>query len=104
MQPKGGADMLSNEELADSVIKSRIWRQSRSSKFTGDPQSQYLAELVRDCLEGIRWIQRDKLNDTVEAVVHIIRQRMATKAAATRKRNRRRASIRAERDRQHNLF
>ena len=96
--------MLSNEELADSVMKSQLWRKGRPFRFTDDPQSQYLAELVRDCLEGISWIPPSELNDTVRAVTHIIRQRMATKAATTRKRKRGYAKAQAERDRQYTLF
>ena len=93
-----------NEDLATSILKSRGWRQTRRFKFIPEKQSQYVTEFVTQHLRGLAWIPREELVDRIEAVAHIIRVRMAQKAARTRKKRAAQQKAVKEAARQLELF
>ena len=94
----------SDKRRSDSLMRSRLWRKVRPFLFTPESGSQYLSDLVREYLRGMAWVPPDEFTGVVEAVTHIIRQRMAKKAAATRRRNKRHIDQATEAKRQYELF
>jgi|GEM_PF-6987959 hypothetical protein len=93
-----------DEDIADSILRSRGWRQTRRFKFIPEKQSQYITEFVAQHLQGLEWIPHEELVIRIEAVAHIIRSRMATKSAQTRKKRARQQKIAEEKARQYSLF
>ncbi|HUD02530.1 MAG TPA: hypothetical protein VMR46_00720 [Candidatus Paceibacterota bacterium] len=77
-----------DEDIADSILRSRGWRQTRRFKFIPEKQSQYITEFVTQHLHTLVWIPHEELVIRIEAVAHIVRSRMALKAAQTRKKRR----------------
>ena len=94
----------SSEDLADSLTRSRFWRSVRPYLFSRESGSQYLSQAVREYLAAMAWIEPVDLSDAVEDVTHILRQRMAKKAAVTRKRRTHGKQLQAQRERQYELF
>jgi hypothetical protein len=76
---------LTDEELADSIRKSAIWR---SSRWHLNPKShaQFL-DLVWTCIQQYTWIPKGDLVERWESVSKILKKLSTDKAIQTRKKN-----------------